>query len=100
MRVVSIADRAADAQALLAVLNIQVNKNCRALMRLVIHHSERTHSYLIQAMGTFEDDDKKIFTMVEFIHAENMKFIGKGEHYYNNELFGECFASCKVILPS
>ncbi|KAJ3282391.1 hypothetical protein HK104_010910 [Borealophlyctis nickersoniae] len=56
--------READANALLAVLNIQ-------------------------AMCAVQDESKKIFTMVEFIHAENMKFIGKGENYYNNELFGK-----------
>ncbi|KND03740.1 uncharacterized protein SPPG_01198 [Spizellomyces punctatus DAOM BR117] len=66
----NVADRAADAQALLSVLNVQA-------MTSVV-------------------DERHIFTMVEFIHAENAKFIGHGEKYYNDGVHGHNLMPCFV----
>lgn len=59
-----VTDRASDAQGLLAVLNIQAMSSAKS------------------------EDQQNIFTMVEFIHAENAKFLGGGEKYYTDGLHG------------
>ncbi|KAJ3190217.1 hypothetical protein HDU85_000508 [Gaertneriomyces sp. JEL0708] len=76
----NIASRAADSQALLAILNIQ------ALTTLVAS----------DAASPTGSSRPEIFTMVEFIHPENAKFIGNGEKYYRDGVQGHNLMPCFV----
>ncbi|KAI8926389.1 hypothetical protein BC831DRAFT_504492 [Entophlyctis helioformis] len=76
----AVVDRAADAPALLALLNIQTMCSAAAVQPVHVPTASSHHAHhdpdRQHGTGEQEQEPPKTFIMVEFVHRENMKFVG------------------------